>query len=150
MHFGRASTQEYNAFEKLGSGGWNWNELLKYFKKSEKLGATPELAEKFDLKFDPEMHGTTGPLDKTLPREVVDTHFPFIKALEKLGVPSNPESSGGNPIGVWTGLTAVHPETITRVSSNSVSRSKIPRIELTSVDNNRHIIFQTNRSEILP
>jgi choline dehydrogenase-like flavoprotein len=37
MIFGRASSTEYDQWEVLGSKGWNWASLLKYFKKSENV-----------------------------------------------------------------------------------------------------------------
>jgi choline dehydrogenase-like flavoprotein len=33
LAFDRGSKSDYDAWEELGNPGWNWNEMLKYFKK---------------------------------------------------------------------------------------------------------------------
>ncbi|KAJ8474322.1 hypothetical protein ONZ51_g7298 [Trametes cubensis] len=113
----RASAREYDAFETLGNPGWNWNELLKYMKKSEKTLPVPvEDSSKYGLVTpDPQFHGDSGPIVKGYPTWFNPLHLQFLETLEKLGVPKNPESDNGNNLG---GVT-----TFVTVDSSSALRS---------------------------
>jgi len=116
LQLGRASAAEYDAFETLGSKGWNWQELLKYFKKSETLAYSPN--EQHGVKPDIACHGTFGPVFKSLPRWTNPMIQPYVKSCEKLGILLNPDGANGNTVGVWSApACTIHPETATRVSS---------------------------------
>ena len=68
MVFNRGSRAEYDRWEKLGNPGWNFNTLLPYFKKAEHF--TPpdeELAELWDIDYQPEFHGETGFVQSSFP-----------------------------------------------------------------------------------
>ena len=45
MAFDRASAADYDAWERLGNVGWNWNNLLPYFKKVSRGGRRWRTAE---------------------------------------------------------------------------------------------------------
>jgi choline dehydrogenase-like flavoprotein len=116
MQLGRASAPEYDAFETLGSKGWNWQELLKYFKKSEKLAYSQD--EQCGVKPELDFHGTSGPVFKTLPRWKNPMMQTYVKTCENLGILLNTDSANGNTVGVWSApACTIHPETATRVSS---------------------------------
>ncbi|TFK84290.1 GMC oxidoreductase [Polyporus arcularius HHB13444] len=114
----RASAAEYDGIEALGNPGWNWNEFLKYFKKSETTIPTdPDHAAKHTLPTaDTKWHGDSGPLLKSYP-----LYFGFgqlrervMSAPEELGVPSNPDANDGNKVGVSTTYVSVDPRNATR------------------------------------
>ncbi|KAJ7226613.1 GMC oxidoreductase [Mycena rebaudengoi] len=107
MALGRGHALEYDAFETLGSPGWNWESLRKYFNKSETFSPSAEEISKFNLKVNSDAHGTNGPLQRTLPRVVQPVHTPLMEAMELLGVPHNPDSFSGNNTGVWTGSHSI-------------------------------------------
>ncbi|KAI0743800.1 GMC oxidoreductase [Daedaleopsis nitida] len=117
----RAPAHEYDAIEALGNPGWNWNEFLKYFKKSETAQPSdPEHAAKHALtEPNTNWHGTSGPLLKSYP-----LHFALgplqekiVRAHENLGVPFNVEASNGNKTGYTQLFTCVDSATATRTNS---------------------------------
>ncbi|THH12608.1 hypothetical protein EW146_g7538 [Bondarzewia mesenterica] len=79
-----ASAEEYDALKAVGNLGWNLDGLLKYFKKSETL------------------HYPLADLRRPSPHNTRSAEIPAFTAsttLDHLGVPSNPEPSGGNNAG---------------------------------------------------
>ncbi|KAJ7482022.1 alcohol oxidase [Mycena latifolia] len=102
MVLGRGHAAEYDAFETLGSPGWNWQGLVEYFRKSETFAATPAQIARLNVEVNPETHGSAGPIQRSLPTWMSDIHAPWVGALETLGVPYNPDSFSGNNTGVWT------------------------------------------------
>lgn len=118
MCSGRASAGEYNAFEKLGNPGWNWQSLLYYMKKGESFvppSTIPDSAHGAVL--DPKAHGTNGPLKQTYPLWHSELHHLFLKACETTGLSINPDPASGENIGVSSLVATIDPETATRVSS---------------------------------
>ena len=93
MTWDRASTYEYNAWEKtLGNGGWNWKAFIaamlkvETFYPSSNYGTTGV--------------GKTGPIQTLINRFVPKQQDSWIPTMNNLGVASNLESLGGNPLGV--------------------------------------------------
>ena len=85
----RGQKEDYDNWEKLGSPGWGWSDVLPYFIKSEdqERGAIP-------------MHGTGGPQkvsDITLRRPVTSA---FIEAAMEAGIPPNDDFNGTDQEGV--------------------------------------------------
>ncbi|KAL4256902.1 GMC oxidoreductase family protein [Pleurotus pulmonarius] len=119
MQLGRASAVEYNAFEQLGSKGWNWPEFLKYFKKSEAFHPDSEDVAEFGLHVADDVHGKSGPLPKIMPPRVWPLHSRVIEAFTSVGIPFNAEPNDGANAGCWTGTAAIHPGQHTRASSAS-------------------------------
>ncbi|KAI0332148.1 GMC oxidoreductase [Cubamyces sp. BRFM 1775] len=105
----RASSREYDAFEALGNPGWNWNEFLKYMKKSERTLPVPaEDSSKYGLVApNPQYHGDSGPIVKGYPTWFNPLHLDFLETLEKLGVPKNSEPDNGNNLGGVTTYVTV-------------------------------------------
>ncbi|KAF7341597.1 GMC oxidoreductase [Mycena sanguinolenta] len=101
MTLGRGHWEEYDAFQTLGSPGWNWESLIEYFRKSETFAPTAEEMSKLEIEFNPAAHGTSGPLQRTLPKWINAVQAPFIEGMKSLGVPYNPDSASGNNTGMW-------------------------------------------------
>ncbi|KAI0743801.1 GMC oxidoreductase [Daedaleopsis nitida] len=114
----RASAHEYDAIEALGNPGWNWNQFLKYFKKSETTHAIdPDHAAKYSLvQPDPRWHGDSGPVAKSYPLHFVCGRLQeyLVRTHENLGVPLNPDSNDGNKVGLSRLFTTVDSTTATR------------------------------------
>ncbi|KAF8632485.1 hypothetical protein AX15_001854 [Amanita polypyramis BW_CC] len=119
MEIARGNAKEYDAFETLGSQGWNWQSLLQYFKKSETLSASSEGVSKLGVKPDSNAHGTDGPLQISIPRWISETNSPFRSALEALGVKHNPDGTSGNNTGIMGAYQSIHPTEVVRSSSAS-------------------------------
>ncbi|RDX56525.1 alcohol oxidase [Lentinus brumalis] len=111
LGYHRASAREYDALEALGNTGWNWKELLKYFKKA----IEPKHGADYGLSVpDTQMHGTSGPIVKAYSNHFDALHLPLIEALETLGVPKNPEPDNGHPVGTSTLFCSVDSRNATR------------------------------------
>ncbi|OLN83739.1 Oxygen-dependent choline dehydrogenase 7 [Colletotrichum chlorophyti] len=67
MAFNRGSKSDYDAWEELGNPGWNWDNLVHYFKKSTTFTLpAPEYVEKYNYSYDPSTYGD-GPIQVGLP-----------------------------------------------------------------------------------
>ncbi|KAG8945692.1 hypothetical protein FRC03_001668 [Tulasnella sp. 419] len=120
MTWGRASKDEYDYIANLGNGiDWSWDNLLPYFKRSETVIEPPsrEWATEHGATFDKTYHGNSGPLKRGFVPWLGESHVPFFKAMNNLGVPTNHDSCSGNNLGVFTLATSIDPDKGTRVSS---------------------------------
>lgn len=94
MSYDRASKAEYDAWEALGNPGWNWHSMIKYMKKSETFtGANTATYGSTGV-------GFAGPVKAVVNRYIPEQQNFWIPTLQRLGVPHNLESLGGNPLGV--------------------------------------------------
>ncbi|KAJ2935961.1 hypothetical protein H1R20_g1134, partial [Candolleomyces eurysporus] len=116
MQLGRAPSTEYDALEAWGNPGWTATEFNKYFKKSQTLAYNETKADEFGLKPNPALYGS-GPILNTLPKITADVYPAWAEAYKELGVPFNPTADGGENLGVWPGASAIHNETVTRITS---------------------------------
>ena len=99
----------FPALETLGLEGWNWKNMLHYFKKvcrifytcasmslrspqSETLIAPESAQEATLLKLDPAAHGTSGPIIVAPPTQISSVHLPFLHGFKELGFPTNYDS----------------------------------------------------------
>ena len=88
----RGHAADYDAWAATGNRGWSWDEVLPYFKRSEKRIPT-----------EPKWHGTSGPL-LVAPSEI---HSPlveaFLKAGQSAGYPMIPDfkSESQKGIGIY-------------------------------------------------
>ncbi|KAF9510528.1 GMC oxidoreductase [Hydnum rufescens UP504] len=120
MVLGRASKEEYDAFEALGSNGWNWESFLKYVTKSQTLiPSDDEFSEKFNTKLVDGIHGTSGPIKKSHSPWQGDLSIPFFQTLETFGLERNPDATTGLATGSYNILSAVDPDTARRSYSAS-------------------------------
>lgn len=111
MTYLRAETSQVDAWEQIGNEGWNWENLMHYYSKSEYM--QPPTADQLSLgaSYDPKEHGTSGPLNvgwttSMMGKEVVSSVNESFKAL---GLPFNNEPNAGS----MRGFT-VFPKTIDR------------------------------------
>ncbi|KAF9028819.1 alcohol oxidase [Hymenopellis radicata] len=116
MCFIRPSKEEFDALEELGNTGWNWDNLLHYMKKSERLQAAPPAvdARLHSAKADPEYHGTEGAIAKSYPSHVTEIVPSLLDALEAAGVPRKPDPCDGRPVGGFLCPTSVDVSTSKR------------------------------------
>ncbi|KAJ7793141.1 alcohol oxidase [Mycena olivaceomarginata] len=147
MVLGRGNTVEYDAFEALGSPGWNWQGLVEYFRKSETFAPSPEEIQKYQVKFNPNAHGTDGPITRTLPTWISDFEAPFVKGIASLGVPHNSDSFSGENAGYWSSNRSIDSQA-TRSSSASAyyepNKSKPNLVVITGAQATR-ILFHSQK-----
>lgn len=119
--FVRPSKEELDAIERLGNVGWNWDSLSAYMKKSERVQTPDEPVDgqRVAASPDPKNHGYEGPIAKSYPPHITEIHVPLLDSLERMGVPRNPDNSGGRPVGAFLAPTSVDSKTATRSYSAS-------------------------------
>ncbi|KAF9262836.1 alcohol oxidase [Marasmius fiardii PR-910] len=118
----RPTKEEFDRIEELGNKGWNWESILHYMKKSENLNPTPlslEAQQKYAINTNHEVHGTTGPLQKTLGVVFSDFHADVVESATHLGVEKNLDANAGDLAGISTGFASIDPETAKRSSAYS-------------------------------
>ncbi|KXT10166.1 hypothetical protein AC579_3421 [Pseudocercospora musae] len=107
MYLNRGSRDDYNAWEKLGNKGWNWDGLFPYFIKSSSF-TPPEtsVAQDFGFTWDESAWGVNGPVRSSLPPWEWSHQKAFRKAFSEMKdrIISFPqEANGGTNVGVvWT------------------------------------------------
>ncbi|KAH6633622.1 hypothetical protein C7974DRAFT_175501 [Boeremia exigua] len=115
MAFDRASAADYDAWERLGNTGWNWNGLLPYFKKSTTF--TPPLLsilQGFGITFDASYYGINGPIQASFPNFEYSDVATIWAAYKAQGVPLPKEHASGNAVGAYWVPTALRPLSQTR------------------------------------
>ncbi|KIK75711.1 GMC oxidoreductase [Paxillus rubicundulus Ve08.2h10] len=114
----RASIPEYDTWDSLNDypGGWDWDNLLPYFLKSQKREPNPQPGlPGFSTSYD--KNGFHGPITTSLNAEYSGIVPPYIDALEQLGISINPNPLDGDTLGVWNTLVAVDRNTGSRSDS---------------------------------
>jgi choline dehydrogenase-like flavoprotein len=144
----RAPSAEYDELEStLGAKGWGSAEFSKYFKKSQNLPKEqPTFKTDYILKPDPALYGD-GPIPNTFPRFRPAINEYYYKACAALGVPFNPVGGNGNNFGVWPALSAIDPESCTRVSSATAylePNRHNPNLKIISQAQAIKILFQSS------
>ncbi|KAI0260754.1 aryl-alcohol oxidase-like protein [Gloeopeniophorella convolvens] len=104
----RGSEDDWDRFASTtGDKGWSWSALQPYIKKMEKLVA-PADNHNTQGQINPSIHGTSGPVDVSLPGFGLPTDSRVIAATGDLGsqFPFNEDMNSGNTIGVgWVQYT---------------------------------------------
>ena len=90
MCYIRGHAKDYDEWQQLGAQGWNWNNVLPYFKKSE----TNERGES-------EFHGGTGPLSVSDPRYLNPLTQVFLDASQQAGYNINRDFNGDSSRRFW-------------------------------------------------
>lgn len=78
MTYARGNKADYNKWGEFGNKGWNWKNLLYYFKKSEKFNIKPILKS-----VSRKLHGTNGYIGVT--QNDLSTVENYLQAFEELG-----------------------------------------------------------------
>jgi len=115
MVWNRATTKEYDSWEALGNPGWNWDNLLPFFKKSETVTPAPNsTAPEYLYTINPAFHGSDGPVQASFPKwstTIVPVVFETLKAW---GVPDDHDAGAGANVGSASFLNAVNLKNSTR------------------------------------
>ncbi|KAJ7627823.1 alcohol oxidase [Mycena polygramma] len=133
MTLGRGHEAEYNVFETLGSPGWGWKGLIEYFRTSETFAPTPKEMSNLQVEFNATAHGTSGPLQRTLPKWISDVQAPFIEAMKSLGVPYNLDGTSGNNAGMWTSNHSIDSQGARSSSASAYYEPRKSRPNLTVI-----------------
>ncbi|RPA84809.1 alcohol oxidase [Ascobolus immersus RN42] len=103
----RASKRDYNMWEELGNKGWGWNGLEPYMKKVETFHPpTEEHRKEFDIKYNINVRGKSGPVQTTFPPFLTNFSTPIIEGFSELGVPVTQDSEAGKALDLlWITLS---------------------------------------------
>ncbi|SDR60136.1 choline dehydrogenase [Rhizobiales bacterium GAS113] len=96
MAYVRGHPGDFDSWAEGGATGWSYADVLPYFRKSEGLAPSDEIA------IDTQVHGDTGRLGVSVRSPVVPAARDFVKAAEAAGIPRgdyNGRDRGG-PTGV--------------------------------------------------
>ncbi len=90
MIYIRGFASDYNKWLAAGCTGWGWDDVLPYFRRSEKNM----------LQQDPSRHGSSGELLVDKPRDPNPVSKRFVQAGQRLGLPENQDFNGEVAFGV--------------------------------------------------
>ncbi|KAK2615070.1 hypothetical protein N8I77_001846 [Diaporthe amygdali] len=107
MTWDRGSVPDYDAWEALGNPGWNWGQFISAMLKVENFDRT-------NNDYGDEGVGTGGPIQTLVNRFVPPQQQGFKPALESLGIRSNLNSLGGDPLGVMNQPSNIRESNYTR------------------------------------
>ncbi|KAK3903788.1 putative GMC oxidoreductase [Staphylotrichum tortipilum] len=112
MTYIRGNVAEFNAWEKLGNPGWNWDSLFPYFKKSEKFTVPTNTELAAGATYQPQYHGFAGSLHVGyIPTLENGSYAPLvIDTWKGLSVAHNPDLNSGNVRGFGMGPQTLDPE----------------------------------------
>ncbi|KAK1992365.1 GMC oxidoreductase [Colletotrichum falcatum] len=103
MTYDRAAVAEYDSWEDLGNPGWNWETMIAAMKKSENFtGINTDT-------YGSEGVGDSGPVKAVVNRIICEHQKTWIPTLNSLGIETNLESLGGNPLGVMYQPSSIDP-----------------------------------------
>ncbi|KAG6879365.1 hypothetical protein C0992_003283 [Termitomyces sp. T32_za158] len=98
----RGSSEDFDRYAAVtGDPGWSWNNILPYYKKSEKWN-TPTDHHNITGQFNPSFHGFDGLLGVSLPNDLVPIDPLVINATQELGgeFSFNLDYNDGEPLGL--------------------------------------------------
>ncbi|KAK1956074.1 GMC oxidoreductase [Colletotrichum sublineola] len=103
MTYDRAAVAEYDSWEALGNPGWNWETMIAAMKKSENFtGINTDT-------YGSEGVGESGPVKAVINRIIPEHQKMWIPTMNSLGIKTNLESLGGNPLGVMYQPSSIDP-----------------------------------------
>ncbi|KZP01246.1 GMC oxidoreductase [Calocera viscosa TUFC12733] len=115
MAYIRPPVEDVDAWEKLGSPGWNWSNYLKYSKRGERFTEpTNDQTISHRHTFEQQYHGTNGELQVCFPSLISASEVPYHVAMNNLGIGTVKEPLGGNVNGTWMSAVTIDPKTLKR------------------------------------
>ncbi|RSM11332.1 hypothetical protein CDV31_006885 [Fusarium ambrosium] len=118
MTFNRGSSSDYDRWVELGNEGWGWEALLPYFKKNE-LFTPPnkDIAEEYNITFDPSVHGPSGYVHASYSPFFWPTTKNLVQAVNELGIDIAFDHANGSPLGGYFNPHSQDPVSATRSSA---------------------------------
>lgn len=145
IFFDRAAAADYDAWEFLGASGWNFKNLLPYFRKSENFTPPSEgHAREFEIEWDEGVHGRGGPIESSFPQYQFPSIKNFFRGWKSLGVRVPKDAAGGDKEGVFWCPSTLDPRDETRSYARSGHYDRI-----VSRRGNYHLLAETAVSKIV-
>ncbi|TGO29386.1 hypothetical protein BPAE_0015g00300 [Botrytis paeoniae] len=116
MCWTRGASADYDAWVALGNPGWGWDDLLPYFKRTEKYTNDVDAAFAHELYVYPDAstHGTTGYIDVSYPKYFYPQSKLFLDGLRELGIPTLLDPNNGTTAGGMLIPNNLSPDSQTR------------------------------------
>lgn len=95
------------------------------------------MRQKYDVTHNPDVFGTSGPIQISYNEEYSASHALWHKTLNTLGVETNPAHHAGSNVGVWTNINTVDPQKAARSYSENYINSLVKH-------GNLHIVTRAN------
>ncbi|RCI17095.1 hypothetical protein L249_1809 [Ophiocordyceps polyrhachis-furcata BCC 54312] len=102
MVYIRGDKAQFDAWEELGNPGWNWNSLLPYYKRVEKMQWPEQWQMDVGASAVRDNHGFSGELLVGFSPKLAkgSLHQDTVRAFKRLGLPFNPDVNSGDTRGV--------------------------------------------------
>ncbi|KAI0046210.1 GMC oxidoreductase [Auriscalpium vulgare] len=111
----RPPAVDIDAWEKLGNPGWNWANYLKYSNKVINFIPPPDTKVTAERQTsDPAYYGTSGPITVGFPNGSTGWDVTLQDTLNKIGIKTITDGSGGQGIGTFMVTSTVDPRTNAR------------------------------------
>lgn len=110
----RGDKQDYDDWEKLGNKGWGFKDFFLYFKKHQTFDDPKLHTAKSNIlletEFDPQHHGTDGPIHTSFSTWRLPLEKEWIEASSKNGdnIASPPDAWSGDHIGTFHSLSSIN------------------------------------------
>ncbi|KAI0261249.1 GMC oxidoreductase [Gloeopeniophorella convolvens] len=122
---------DIDAFEKLGNPGWNWDKLLKYYKRSERFNPPSEQQSVENrASYDMASNGDSGPISAAFPLLSCGWDPLVQDTLGSLGIPCVLDPRNGNPVGTYIATCSINPAKSERSSAKEYLKLAIGRSNL--------------------
>lgn len=113
--FQKPPAGDVDMWERLGSPGWNWDRFHAALKKAETFHPpSAEDAAKFGYEFDPNSHGTDGPIQTSFAKIQTAGENKVKETYINLGHKAVADPAGGNILGIGSYPNNADPRTNTR------------------------------------
>ncbi|KAH8091702.1 alcohol oxidase [Cristinia sonorae] len=129
LYMVRPSKLEVDSWASLIPKGdlWNWNSLFPNMKKSETFTKpSAEIQAAGAIQYDPQSHGSSGPVKTSYPGYIVPVVGNWTQTLEDIGIPRTPDANGGESWGAFIATSAINPSNWTRSYSRSAYIDPLP------------------------
>ncbi|PPQ82830.1 hypothetical protein CVT25_009205 [Psilocybe cyanescens] len=133
-----ATKGDYDAIEKLGNPGWNWELFKKYQLKTETF-IEPDVQDE-SINYDLAHHGKEGPLAVSHAITLSGLEKPFNDSVAEFGIKPAKEPLSGDNKGTWLTPLTIHPKNrIRSYAANAYYPLALTRKNIT-VLTNAHVV----------
>ncbi|CAK1364352.1 unnamed protein product [Cercospora beticola] len=101
--YSRPNAESIDDWGRVNDGDWSWNTLLPFYKSSETLDVPSEDLADAGYTYNPDYHGTSGPLNVSFPAQGTRAYWELLKnASAAFDISVNRDFNGGKAEGLAT------------------------------------------------
>jgi choline dehydrogenase len=138
MMYVRGQSRDYDHWNELGCKGWSWNDVLPYFKRSERLEEGGSDA----------LHGRSGELRLSWMKDNIhDTSRAFLRAAQEGGLAFNEDMNSGNQDGIGYLLGCIYKGRRQSTANTFLKAARNrPNLETRTTSLVRRVLFEDGRA----